>query len=255
MTGALGSDRYSEGAASLGVCSSPATANLSHLRLAVAQHETDSLFDRRKYWYKPVAMLGGQPYSIMEGEALPFKLGKRMIAAHEAATSEARAKGGFLVYDCAARALQSALVRPKGKLASATKAVLRVTATRPCAPLDSKWPTEGGVWAFEVIVPVAIALEQQTWMEDRSLATLWLPASPPGLCKQCALGERTCVQVRNHLQMGAPPPKPKAKAAGASKASAGKLTGAGSSAAANSEGDVEWGSRPSREGLDSQSYL
>lgn len=61
------------------------------------------------------------------------------------------------------------------------------------------------MWAFEVIVPVSIALEQQTWMEDPSLASLWLPGSPAGLCKQCALGEHTCVQVRNRLEMGAPP--------------------------------------------------
>ena len=75
-------------------------------------------------------------------------------------------------------------------------AVLRVTASRPVAPAQSKWPTAAGVWAFEVIVPVSLALEAQTWMEDRSLASLWLPASPPGLCKQCALGERVCVQTR-----------------------------------------------------------
>lgn len=112
------------GAASLTFCASPA-ANLTHLRVAVAQHESDTLLSKRKYWYKPVAILGGNAYSISEGEALAFKMGKRMLAAHEGAT--ARGKSGFLVYDCAARALQAALVRPKGKLASATKAVLRVT--------------------------------------------------------------------------------------------------------------------------------
>jgi hypothetical protein len=190
--------------ASLSFCCS-ASANLSHLRVAVAQHEADSLFGRRKYWYKPVALLGGIPYSITEGEALPFKFGKRMLAANDGATSRQRSKGGFLVYECAARALQAALVRPRGKLATSTKAVLRVTASRPCAPPQSKWPTEGGLWAFEVIVPVSIALEAQTWMEDKSLGSLWLPASPPGLCKQCALGERVCVQVRSHLEMGQPP--------------------------------------------------
>ena len=189
---------------SLAFCAS-SNASLANLRTAIAQQEADSLWERRRYWYKPVAMLAGQPYSISEGEALHFCLGKRMIAGNDGATSRARAKSGFLVYDCASRALQAALVRPRGRLASATKAVLRVTATRPCAPADAKWPTVGGVWAFEVIVPVSIALEQQTWMEDRSLASLWLPASPAGMCKQCALGERACVQVRNHLQMGQPP--------------------------------------------------
>ena len=104
-------------------------------------------------------------------------------------------------------ARQAALVRPKGRLAAAGKGVLRVTASRPCAPRTAHWPTAGGVWAFELLVPVAIAIEQQTWMDDPSLASLWLPASPPGMCKQCALGERTCVQVRNRLEMGAPPPK------------------------------------------------
>ena len=44
--------------------------------------------------------------------------------------------------------MQAALVRPKGKLAYASKAVLRVTASRPCAPASSRWPTAGGVWAF-----------------------------------------------------------------------------------------------------------
>ena len=96
-------------------------------------------------------MLGGQAYAISEGEALPFKLGKRLVASHVQA---ARGRGGFLLYECAARALQAALVRPRGKLASATKAVLRVTAARPCTPTDAKWPTAGGVWAYEVITPV-----------------------------------------------------------------------------------------------------
>ena len=56
-----------------------------------------------------------------------------------------------------------------------------------------------------MIVPDSIALEHQTWMDDRALAALWLPGSPPGLCRQCALGHRVCVQVRNSLEMGQPP--------------------------------------------------
>jgi hypothetical protein len=62
--------------------------------------------------------------------------------------------------------MQAALHKPKGKLAASTKAVLRVTASRQCAPEGARWPTRGGVWAFEVIVPVAIAIEQQAWMDD-----------------------------------------------------------------------------------------
>ena len=45
-------------------------------------------------------------------------------------------------------------------------------------------------------------------MEDRALASMWLPSSPPGVCKQCALGERVCLQIRNHLEMGQPPQVP-----------------------------------------------
>ena len=252
-------------AASLTFCASSA-ANLSHLRVAVAQHECDSLYERRKYWYKPVALLGGVAYSIAEGEALIFKIGKRMLAANEGANSQARGKGGFLIYECAARALQAALVRPKGKLAHATKAVLRVTASRPCAPTQSKWPTSAGVWAFEMITPVAIALEQQTWMEDRSLAAMWLPASPPGLCKQCALGEKTCVQVRNHLEMGAPPkkgkkanPPPQLPMCGESKAPPSSLapTGLGwDQLAANQVNAVEYTVQPGeQEELDFRSFV
>ena len=260
--------------ASLAFCASP-SANLSHLRTAIAQHEADGLFQRRRYWYKPVAMLGGQIYSIAEGEALPFCLGKRMIAGNEGSTSRARGKPGFLVYDCASRALQAALVRPRGKLASATKAVLRVTATRPCAPADAQWPTAGGVWAFEVIVPVSIALEQQTWMEDKSLASLWLPAAPAGLCKQCALGERACVQVRNHLQMGQPPGmvargpskahRPGGGAAGASAGGRGAACAGSGTVSYTAEGfaaeidepdDPEWALLPGEApGLDLRSYV
>lgn len=179
---------------------------------SLAREGRAAMLTRRLTRPRLVLATATEAYSIAEGEALPFRMGKRMLTTNEGATSRARGKGGFLVYECAARALQAALVRPKGKLATATKAVLRVTASRPCAPPHSKWPTNGGVWAFEVIVPVSIAVEQQTWMEDRTLASLWLPASPPGLCKQCALGERVCVQVRNHLEMGQPPAKGKQKA-------------------------------------------
>lgn len=184
---------------------------------------------------------------------MPFRIGKRMLAANEGTTRQARNKSGFLVYDCASRALQAALVRPKGKLASAPKAVLRVTATRPCAPATSKWPTEGGVWAFEVIVPVSIALEPQTWMEDKSLASLWLPGSPAGLCKQCALGERTCLQVRNHLQMGQPPAKANTKARGGG---GGAAPAAVPQADLDDAEDAEWTRQPGEKAeLDFRSFV
>ena len=131
-------------------------------------------------------------------------MGKRMLTSNEGLTPRARSKPGFLVYDCASRALQAALHKPRGKLAAATKAVLRVRASRPCAPGEYEWPTESGAWAFEVIVPVSIALEQQTWMEDKALCSMWLPAAPAGHCRQCALGERACVQVRHHRHLEIP---------------------------------------------------
>ena len=83
-------------------------------------------------------------------------------------------------------------------------------------------------------MPVSIALEQQTWMDKPSMASMWLPASPPGLCKQCALGERACVQIRNHLEMGQPPQflrRPERAAVGGSSAAA---------IAAHGHADDEW---------------
>ena len=104
------------------------------LQVAVAQHRANSLFERRKYWYKPVALVGGACYSIAEGEAVIFVMGKRMLTHNDGQTRRARKKPGYLVYDCASRAMQAALHKPKGKLAASTKAVLRVTVSRPCAP-------------------------------------------------------------------------------------------------------------------------
>jgi len=201
----LATDTGANSGAAVAGIPKPAAATHLPLQLAVAQHRADSLFERRKYWYKPVAIVGGVCYSIAEGEAVVFVMGKRMLTYNEGQTRRARNKPGYLVYDCASRALQAALYRPKGKLAAATKAVLRVTASRSCAPDHARWPTCGGVWAFEVIVPVAIAIEQQAWMDDKALAPMWVPSSPPGLCKQCALGERVCIQIRNHLELGQPP--------------------------------------------------
>ena len=58
-------------------------------------------------------------------------------------------------------------------------------------------------------VQVALALERQAWMEDEACKRAWLPSKPAGQCKQCALGETTCVQTRNHPGLGeTPQPKP-----------------------------------------------
>ena len=150
---------------SLAFCAS-SNASLANLRTAIAQQEADSLWERRRYWYKPVAMLAGQPYSISEGEALHFCLGKRMIAGNDGATSRARAKS-----DSSCTTAQAVRCRPRwsGRAAASPRRP-RLSCESPPrglrAPADAKWPTVGGVWAFEVIVPVSIALEQQTWMED-----------------------------------------------------------------------------------------
>lgn len=56
-----------------------------------------------------------------------------------------------------------------------------------------------------MIVPHSIALETQTWMEEKAKCLRWLPGSPPGMCRHCALAERVCVQVRNKHEAGAPP--------------------------------------------------
>ena len=45
-------------------------------------------------------------------------------------------------------------------------------------------------------------------MEEKGQCLRWLPGSPPGLCRQCALADRVCVQVRTRHESGAPP-KPK----------------------------------------------
>lgn len=62
-----------------------------------------TLHAQRKWWYKPVAMMAGNCYSITEGESLHYVLGKRMLSEH---IQHGPSKFGFLVYDCAARALQ-----------------------------------------------------------------------------------------------------------------------------------------------------
>ena len=43
----------------------------------------------------------------------------------------------------------------------------------------------------------------------------WLPTTQPGLCRVCAMDERTCVQVRNAAPVGEPPARAAARAAAA----------------------------------------
>ena len=97
-------------------------------------------------------------------------------------------------------------------------AVLRVRATRPCAPKHEQWPTSSGVWAFSVVQPVAVALEKQEWMSYDKCCDRWLPTTQPGLCRVCAMDERTCVQVRNAAPVGEPPARAAARAAAAAAA-------------------------------------
>ena len=74
-----------------------------------------------------MALLGGRCYSIEEGEGVQFCFGKRMLCDH-LALPEAR-KSGWLVYDCAARALRAAaLLRRTGRLTAATDSPERADA-------------------------------------------------------------------------------------------------------------------------------
>ncbi len=181
-----------------------ASTRVAAVQRTVAQQRAALLFSRRAWWYKPVAMLGGRCYSIQEGESVHFTLGKRMLVDH-LQPSLTRPKCGFMVYDCAARALKSTVGQRKGRLAAAHIGVLRVRARQPCAPADAMWPTPSGVWAFRVIVPVAVALEQQTWMEEVPGASTWCPATLSGHCEQCAMRDVTCVQARDALSSRASP--------------------------------------------------
>ena len=113
-----------------------------------------------------------------------------------------------------AAALRMALKRPsaicRGAVADAAQLALPVDGAKGGAVAKAhpslRVQSADGAWAFETMTPLSIALEQQAWMDDASLSSCWMPDQPPGLCKQCALGERVCLQVRNRLEMGAPPP-------------------------------------------------
>ena len=62
--------------------------------------------------------------------------------------------------------------------------------------------------AFGVLHPVSVALEKQEWMSYDKCCDRWLPTTTPGLCRACALDERTCVQLRNAAPVGEPPAHP-----------------------------------------------
>jgi hypothetical protein len=66
------------------------------LQLALYQQQSEHLFSIRKWWYKPVAVVGSQLYSIADGEAVEFVIGKRMLCAQVAA-------GKLLPYSCCHR--------------------------------------------------------------------------------------------------------------------------------------------------------
>ena len=53
-------------------------------------------------------MVGNQLFSITDGEAVEFKLGKTMLCAQQPSPPR---KAGYLLHDCAARALQEAVFR------------------------------------------------------------------------------------------------------------------------------------------------
>lgn len=98
---------------------------LRKIKLAIVEQQRAHLASIRRWWYKPVAILGNQLFSIEDGQAVEFVIGKRMMCAMQA---EPPRKVGYLVYDCVARALQQCVLRPKGRLTAAPLAVLRVQA-------------------------------------------------------------------------------------------------------------------------------
>lgn len=197
--------------------------HLEEVQRAVRRQKARELYESRRWWYKPVARRGNRFYSLAGGgEPLEFVLGKRMLCEH----ARGPRKQGFLVYDCAARALLEAMcakasdpLREGGrKLGCGNVAVLRVRATRPCAPAHEQWPTKRGVWAFGVLHPVAVALELQQWMSYDKCCERWLPATMPGLCRACALDDKCCVQLRNAAPVGEPPAHPAVARAARAKA-------------------------------------
>lgn len=146
-----------------------APAHVVPLQGESALRKAAILHRRRRWWYKPVAVLGGRFYSVSRGLGLQFVLGKRMVSEHlepppgtQGGASLPPAARGFVVYDCVARALAAAIVgRRGGRLAAAPVAVLRVSARGECAPPAATWPAPNGAWAFRVVTPEGLALERQ----------------------------------------------------------------------------------------------
>ena len=169
-------------------------SEMVRLRAELSQRQADSLFEHRRWWYKPVAIASGKYYSMGESVPVNFVIGKRMVC--EQLSQDRAPKLGFLVFDCAARALEHAIER-RGRHPLSHIAGLRVRVREPRAPSTSHWPTNNGSWAFRVMTPEAIALEWQTWMAEEREGINWLPNRASGHCRQCALGDKTCVQARN----------------------------------------------------------
>jgi hypothetical protein len=152
-----------------------------HSESVVALHSESSrrkavqLHRRRRWWYKPVAVLGGRFYSVSRGLGLQFILGKRMVSQHldpppglHGVAAPPPAVCGFLVYDCAARALAAVIgSRRGGRLAAAPVVVLRVSARGECTPPAATWPSPDGAWAFRVVIPEGVALERQVGLSAR----------------------------------------------------------------------------------------
>jgi len=206
---------------------------MERIQAAVRDVKAKELFKSRSFWYKPVALVGGRVVSIEEGTRLEYIIGKRMLCdqrhgevrIHEeweaaglpSAPTDRRwgpaprqkEAHGFLVFDCAARALQHAIthVTPGSRMRAAQHGVLRVRVKGEVAPKGVEWPTPKGAWAFRVCIPVDVAVERQGWMDDARQRGKWLPACPPGLCRACAMG-KTCIQMRAKREVGAPPKPP-----------------------------------------------
>ena len=188
---------------------------MERIQAAVRDVKAKELFKSRSFWYKPVALVGGRVVSIEEGTRLEYIMGKRMLcdqrqgevrrhALWEAAglpsaptdrrwgpAPRQKEAHGFLVFDCAARALQHAIthVTPGSRMRAAQHGVLRVRVKGEVAPKGVEWPTAKGAWAFRVCILVDVAVERQVDGRPRQRGK-WLPACPPGSAARARWGRR-----------------------------------------------------------------
>ncbi len=169
-------------------------SEMGRLRGELGQRQADALFDERRWWFQPVAVVSGKYYSLGQGTAVQYYIGRRMVC--EQLPPGEVPKLGFLVFDCAARALEHAIER-RGRFPLAHVAVLRVRVKEPRAPASARWPTQNGAWAFRILTPEAVAVEWQAWMADEREGVYWQPNRPAGHCRQCALGDKSCIHARN----------------------------------------------------------